>query len=111
VALEYETEAQAQKALCQQGCRRMGPDVFIGCCPLTVELVQSLRYWRSDAITTPSSRDSTWRPAIRSSSATANQMVLREEDILLTNRDSRRMVDGARKSFCQVVVEFLFGWN
>jgi len=101
VAFQYESEIQAEKALCQQA-GMLSNGVLIGVTRMNYSLKSSLDW------TEQSNLGSTAK-SLSSSSQTKNK-TWNDVDILLDRNVNMPLTDG-NKSVCQRVVEFLFGWN
>ena len=106
IALEYASEIQATKALCQQN-RLVMDGILIGVCSLTLSLKQSLD-WNPTASMSLSSL-----PNVASRLDTKFETdAMKEEDILLmaSSEKNQSLADGSKRSVCERFLSWWFGW-
>jgi hypothetical protein len=101
VALHYESNLEAEKALCQQTCV-LNDGSVVGVSRMDQKMSQSLDWGAT--ITTPAAAGST------TGSATVNKSGLDESDVLLQEQEAS-YESGKRGSVCEKLLSLIFGWN
>lgn len=108
VAFQYESRAVAEKALCTQHCVLI--DAVVICATrLTSSLRDSLD-WTSSKIVSPGQQHSVGLNSNVQLLKQRGEPAYQDEDILLLGNGTQEMNKQGKRSVCEMVMSWVFGW-